>query len=194
MMLSKKTRPVTTAVTPISVERCASEDAMDMRVEFYKGAEGRLCGWVAAPPKRRAFQGSTMAAGRDVPHDLTQFVIERALDVRDGFWGLLAHGAWFASVPGRRPTLPGRALARTHRAALMAVEGVVNGHYLAWQRGEATPVGPALDEMLVRWRALAEGERLVVQWSVHPLPGDAVQGRVHRASRRARAITRPNVR
>ena len=157
---------------------------MDMRVEFYKGAGGRLCGWVAAPPKRRPFQGSTMAAGRDVPHDLTQFVIERALDVRDGFWGLLAHGAWFASVPGRRPTRPGRALVRAHRAALMAVEDVVNGHYRAWQRGEATPVGPALDDMLVRWRALAQGERLVLQWPIHPLPGDAVANTARRASRR----------
>jgi hypothetical protein len=143
---------------------------MIMRVEFYKGGEGRLCGWVAAPPKRRAFQGSTMAAGRDVPHDLSQFVIERALDVRDGFWGLLAHGGSFASVPGRRPTQPGRALVRAHHAALMAVEGVVNGHYLAWKRGQATPLAPALDAMLARWRALPVGERLVLEWRVRPLP------------------------
>lgn len=80
---------------------------MMMRVEFYKRGEGRLCAWVATPPRRRPFEGSTMAAGRDLPHDLTQFVIERALDIRDGFWGLLAHGAWFASVRGRRPTRPG---------------------------------------------------------------------------------------
>src|SRR2546423_14717796 len=118
---------------------------MMMRVEFYKGAEGRLCGWIATPPHRRAFQGSTMAAGRNCPHDLTQFVIERALDIRDGFWGLLAHGATFDSVPGRRVTRPGRALVRAHWAALNAVEGVVNAHYLAWQRGDATPVGPTLD-------------------------------------------------
>ena len=51
---------------------------MIVRVEFYKGGEGRLCGWVATPSKRRPFQGSTMAAGADVPHDLTQFVVERA--------------------------------------------------------------------------------------------------------------------
>ena len=156
---------------------------MIMRVEFYKGADERLCGWVAAPPKRRPFQGSTMAAGRDVPHDLTQFVIERALDVRDGFWGLLAHGASFASAPGRRPTRPGRALVRAHHASVAAVEGVVNRHYLAWQRGEGTPLGPALDEMLTRWRALAEGERLVLEWPVRPLPGAAAPSAVRRASR-----------
>lgn len=163
---------------------------MIMRVEFHKGAGGRLCGWVAAPPKRRPFQGTTMAAGRDVPHDLTQFVIERALDVRDGFWGLLAHGASFASVPGRRPTQPGRALVRAHHAALVAVEGVVNAHYLAWQRGAATPLRPALDGMLARWRALGEGERLVLEWPVRPLPG----GGTASAARRASQITRPAAR
>ncbi|GLC25894.1 hypothetical protein [Roseisolibacter agri] len=157
---------------------------MEMRVEFHKGADGRLCGWVATPPHRRAFEGTTMAAGRDLPHDLTQFTIERALDVRDGFWGLLAHGAWFASVPGRRPTQPGRALARAHHAALVAVEGVVNGHYLAWQRGEPTPLRAELDAMLARWRALANGASLTLAWPVRPLPGPAPRRRPRRAGRR----------
>jgi hypothetical protein len=161
-----------------------------MRVEFYKGAEGRLCGWVAAPPHRRPFQGSTMAAGRDLPHDLTQFTIERALDVRDGFWGLLAHGASFASVPGRRPTEPGRALVRAHHAALAAVEGVVNGHYHAWQRGDPTPLAPTLDVTYARWLALAEGERLVLEWPVRPLPGPAVRRPHRRPGRRGRAPSR----
>ena len=110
-----------------------------------------------------------MAAGRDLPHDLTQFVIERELGIRAGFWGLLAHGAWFASVPGRRPTSPGRALARAHHESLVAVEGLVNTHYFAWRRGEATRVGPALHAMLARWRGLAQGERLILQWPVQRL-------------------------
>lgn len=157
-----------------------------MRVEFYKGDAGRLCGWIATPPHRRPFQGSTMAAGRDLPHDLTQFTIERALAIRDGFWGLLAHGAWFASVPGRRPTRPGRALARAHHPALVAVEGIVNGHYFAWRRGEATPVGPALDAMHARWRALGEGERLVLEWPVRPLSEAPSRRRRRPAGRRGR--------
>jgi hypothetical protein len=76
---------------------------MVMRVEFYKSDGGRLCGWVATLPHRRSFQGTTMAAGRDLPHDLTQFTIERALDIRDGFWGLLAHGGSFASYESGCP-------------------------------------------------------------------------------------------
>ena len=142
---------------------------MLMTVEFYKGKQARTCGWIATPPHRRPFQGSTTAAGRDLPHDLTQFTIERALDVRDGFWGLLAHGASFDSVPGRRPTQRGRALVRAHHAALVAVEGAVNSHYLAWLRGEPTPLRAALDTMYARWLALAEGERLALEWPVRPL-------------------------
>ena len=156
-----------------------------MRVEFYKGDGGRLCGWIATPPHRRSFQGSTMAAGRDLPHDLTQFTIERALDIRDGFWGLLAHGAWFASVPGRRSTRPGRELARAHHAALVMVEGVVNAHYAAWQRGDDTPLRGSLDTMLARWRALGDGERLALEWPVQPLPSVRLPGHRARAPRRA---------
>jgi hypothetical protein len=162
---------------------------MLMRVEFYKDGKGRVCGWVATPPRRRAFQGSTTAAGRDLPHDLTQFTIERALDVRDGFWGLLAHGAWFASVPGQKPTEAGRALVRAHHAALAAVEGAVNGHYLAWRRGEPTPLRAQLDAMYARWLALAEGERLALEWPVSPLPAAAATptaARPPRVGRRGR--------
>ena len=99
--------------------------ALLMRVEFHKGPGGRLCSWIATPPHRRAFLGSPMAAGRDLPHDLTQFTIERALDVRDGFWGLLAHGASFASVPGRKPTRGRGRVARARLAGATAAGGGV---------------------------------------------------------------------
>jgi hypothetical protein len=82
---------------------------------------------------------------------------------------LLARGAWFASVPGRRPTEPGRALARAHHEALATVEAIVNTHFFAWRRGEPPPVGPALDAMYARWRALLDGERLVLEWPMHRL-------------------------
>jgi hypothetical protein len=165
---------------------------MIMLVEFYPAGEGRLCGWIAAPPHRRPFQGSTMAAGRDLLHDLTQFAIERALEIGDGFWGLLAHGGCFVSVPGRRPTPQGRAIVRAHHAALVAVEGVVNGHYQAWKRGEATPLKRALDVMYARWLAVGDGERLALEWPVHPLSGELVRSRPRGA--RQRGGGRPHVR
>ena len=33
-----------------------------------------------------------------------------------------------------------------------------------------TPVGATLDVMFARWLALGDGERLVLEWPVHPLP------------------------
>ena len=140
-----------------------------MRVEFHRTGDGRLCTWTATPPRRRTFQGTTMAAGRDLPHDLMQFTIERALGIRDGFWGLLAHGGWFASVPGRRPSASGRAIVRAHHAALVAVEGVVNGHYAAWKRNKPTALKPVLDAMYARWLGCRENESLTLEWPVQAL-------------------------
>ena len=151
---------------------------MEMIVEFYRA--GRAAGWIATPPHRRPFQGSTMAAGRDLPHDLMQFTIEHALDIRDGFWALLAHGASFTSVPGRKPTQDGRALAREYHDALERVEGIVNGHADAWRRGGDTPLRATLDVMYARWLAVGEHERLVLTWPVHPLP-HAVAHQIGRA-------------
>src|SRR5215213_3303448 len=168
---------------------------MVMRVEFYTQAEGRLCGWVATPPHRRSFQGSTMAAGRDLPHDLTQFTIERALDIRDGFWGLLAHGASFGSVPGRKPTQSGRALVRAHHAALAAVESVVNGHHVAWQRGEPTTLRGTLDAMYARGRP-DESSRLTARVAARDAktiaPHDVHPGRLEITSTRSPVALRPS--
>ena len=135
-----------------------------MDVAFSKIDEGRLCRWTAQPPKRKRFVGSTMASGRDLPHDLVHFVVEEALSLESGFWGLLARGATFESVAGRRRTRPGRELIRTHRAELAWAEWVVNTHLKAWQAGRATPVAPALENMRARWRALNVGEELDLTW------------------------------
>ena len=58
-----------------------------------------------------------------------------------------------------------------------------DGRLCGWRRGEATPAGPALDAMYVRWQALADGDRLVVEWPVHRLPDTKSQG-ARRAARR----------
>ena len=106
-----------------------------------------------------------MAAGGDLPHDLSTFVIERSLRVEHGFWGCVSKGATFRSL-GRRRTEPGRAVIRAHVADLNAAEKLVNEAYLRWRRGVDTPLGPDLDEMLDRWRKLEEDdeEELVVEW------------------------------
>jgi hypothetical protein len=136
---------------------------MGMQIAFYKVDEGRLCAWRAHVPKRRPFEGTTMASGPTLPHDLAQFVAESTLGLPHGFWGLLAAGATFESVRRRR-TRPGRQLIRANHAALMATEHLVNGHVAAWRAHAPTPLGPALDAMLARWRALPVGAELRVEW------------------------------
>jgi hypothetical protein len=135
-----------------------------MQVAFQKVDDGRLCAWVATPAKRKPFQGTTMATGRDLPHDLAHFVVEETLGLQWGFWGLVAKGATFKSVRGRRRTQPGRELIRAHRAALNAAEHLVNAHVSAWRKGASTPAAHALDAMLARWRALPVGEDLRLDW------------------------------
>ena len=143
---------------------------MSMHVAFYKVDGGRLCAWTATTPKGKPFQGTTMASGGNLPHDLAQFVVEATLRLQEGFWGLLANGATFKSVAGRRRTKPGRQLIRAHHGALTATEHLVNGHVTAWRSSRSTPAGPALHAMLARWRTLAAGEELHVEWETQRLP------------------------
>jgi hypothetical protein len=143
-----------------------------MKVMFSKSDGGRLCSWRAELPRHRRLQGSTMAtraARIDLPHDLAQFVVEATIGLEEGFWNLVANGATFKSL-GRRQTKPGRQLIAAHRAELNEAEKVVNAHVAAWRDGDPTPVGPALDAMLARWRALRVGEELVVEWPTWRLP------------------------
>src|SRR4030095_14594284 len=95
------------------------------------------------------------------------------------------NGATFESVPGRRRTKPGQGLIRTHQEALNAVEGAVNLHVDAWRRGGVRPVGPALDAMYARWKALKVGESLRVDWPIRRI------ARIAESNPRRSAIRRP---
>jgi len=154
-----------------------------MEVRFYKEDGGRLCAWVATPHKRRPFQGTTMASGRDLPHDLATFVVEAALGLDRGFWNLVSNGATFKSI-GRRQTIPGRARINAHRAELTAAELTVNTHVAAWRAGKQTPLGAPLTTMLAQWRALDPGEQLVLLWPTRTMPRLATVGSSAHAERR----------
>jgi hypothetical protein len=105
-----------------------------------------------------------MAAGGDLPHDLYTFVIEDALDIEHGFWGCLAAGATFKTL-GRKRTPQGKAVIAQHLDELDAAETQVNEIYFAWRAGGGTELDDELDRMLVRWRALQDGDELKVEWS-----------------------------
>ena len=117
-----------------------------------------------------------MASGRDLPHDLAQFVVERELGLEHGFWGVLARGGSFKSVTGRRQTQPGRQIVRRHRVQLEEAEALANGQVSAWRAGLVTPIGAALDAMLAQWRALAVDDELLLNWAVQERRGRRTRG------------------
>lgn len=92
---------------------------MGMQVMFYKVDNGRLCAWTAMPLKRKRFQGTTMASGRDLPHDLAQFIVEATLGLQHGFWGLLANEATFKSVGRAARSRASSLLVRTARRSTL---------------------------------------------------------------------------
>ena len=56
-----------------------------------------------------------------------------------------------------------------YSADLQAAEQRVNEMYFAWRAGQPTVVDADLDAMLERWRALADGGELAVEWSSSPV-------------------------
>lgn len=134
-----------------------------MVVRFQK--RGRGCSWTALRRPRSIVPGPTMAAGGDLPHDLYTFVIEDALDIEYGFWGCVAAGATFKTL-GRKRTSQGKAVIDRHLDDLDAAEARVNEIYFAWRKGKATELDDELDAMLQRWRALFEGDDLVLEWPI----------------------------
>jgi hypothetical protein len=132
-------------------------------VTFQKVENGRLARWDAVRGKRRRVPGPTMASGRTLPHDLSTFVVEHELGLTHGFWGCVAEGATFRSLPRRR-TEPGRKVIRDHVADLDAAEGAVGAEVTSWQHGGRPRTATSLDAMLAQWRALPPDGRLVVEW------------------------------
>jgi hypothetical protein len=136
-----------------------------MRVEFYKSdVHGRpQSAWEATRGKRTRVPGTVMAAGKGIPHDLAQYVIEAATGYPHGFWDLVAKGATFKST-GRRTTKPGRAVIAEHRSELAGAEKLAGRHLGLWRAGEDSPVSAALSRAFEQWSELSGHERLTFDW------------------------------
>jgi hypothetical protein len=83
-----------------------------------------------------------MAEGKEIPHDLAQFVIEASTGYQHGFWGLVAQGATFKST-GRRRTRPGRSLIADRRDELSAAEQLAGLHLEQWRAKKPSVVTDA---------------------------------------------------
>jgi hypothetical protein len=135
-----------------------------VRVTFFVHDPAKhIVGWDADLGKRRRVPGTLMGYGRDLPHDLAQYVIEAATGYERGFWGLVAMGASFKST-GRRRTRPGRAVIADHRGELGDAEALAHVEMTRWHAGVQSSVSAALDRALAQWRSLTVGDRLVFEW------------------------------
>ncbi len=135
-----------------------------MRVTFWKLIEQRRSTWEAVRGKRTRIPGTSMALGRgDLPHDLSQMVVEGALGLEHGFWGCVAAGATFKSL-GRKRTRPGMAIIAAHREQLAAAEQAAGEHIRRWESNQATPAAKKLTEVDAAWRSLGDGEHLTIDW------------------------------
>jgi hypothetical protein len=136
-------------------------------VTFRKEKRG-VCMWTAFPAKRRPVGAVGGGGFGTLPHDLAQFVVERELGHRHGFWGCLADGATFRTVArssrGRRRTPQGKAVIAAHVAELDAAEHDAHVHVAAWLGGRPTPVATALDELRTAWLALPEHGELTLEF------------------------------
>ena len=138
-----------------------------MLIRFQMPLDGQTWSrWEADRGKRRIVRGG-MGWSRNsrLTHDLAGYAIERALDLRDGFWHCVADGATFRSTDRKR-TRPGRAVIVARRAGLEAHDHLTHVHWERWMRGEPTPAADGLDEVAARWEALAPGEWMTVEWNL----------------------------
>ena len=131
---------------------------------FSKLIEKRLTYWEAVRGKRTKVPGTTMALGRgDLPHDLSQLVVEATLGIENGFWGCVAQGATFKST-GRKRTKAGRAVIARNRLDLKAAERTAGAEVAAWRAGRTTVAADALDRFDRLWADLPDQGQLTIEW------------------------------
>jgi len=135
-----------------------------MTVTFSKLTERRLSYWEAVRGKRTRIPGSAMALGRgDMPHDLSQLVVEAATGMTDGFWGSIAQGATFKST-GRKRTSAGRAVIAKNRKALAEAERLAGQHLASWRSGRKDAVTRELERIDEIWRSVPAEGSLTILW------------------------------
>jgi hypothetical protein len=163
-----------------------------MRVTFIRFADHERAHVLIERDDGVVYRMDSGPAGPETPHDLVHFTVEDALRIPDGIWGAIAGGAVFRSmahVSGRRPPHAAersKHMIREHRDLIMRAE-LIGG--LCERAAEVPPealprfaarepyqpltveqlatAAAALHGAAERWRSLAVGERLELQWPRH---------------------------
>jgi hypothetical protein len=131
-----------------------------------------------------------------IPHDLTHYVVERELGLRNGFWGSVADGAIFDGMrvlEGRQPPHAGersRQLLKANHYGVLCAEVVVGTVLRVVQDERLEPASflveapglrtrkdrdallerlrPAVEAMCTLWQEIPLGDTLLVTWPERP--------------------------
>ncbi len=114
---------------------------MSMQITFTRRGNSGPAAAIAVRDDGTTIEIPGHQTGDKLPHDLVHYVVEAELELRFGFWGLLAAGAEFSNVlvvnrRGKRPSPRGRQLIREHRDDLVEAEALA-GTFTAIWRGDA---------------------------------------------------------
>jgi hypothetical protein len=145
--------------------RSAARRTVDgMDVTFHKRAHAKdYVPWIATRGKTRIVGSHLGSDPRHLPHDVITFVVERELDIQDGFFATVAAGGTFRSMRKRRHAT-GKAVIAANRTGLDQAERRVNQTWQGWREGRPGPCNAALDEALEAWMALPPGGELTLSW------------------------------
>lgn len=175
-----------------------------MEVTFRRTAERRYAVIVQRPGKPALAMGPAPGYDPLVPHDLAHFIVERECAIALGVFGQLAAGGDAATfhradgVVDRKLRRRGERLVRENRAELARSEQLVYRCTRAWRSGGEPSVDEAvervcasLDEISGRWRKLAAGEAITLEWPITPSRSRAPRDRA-RGGRRVLRNRRSN--
>jgi hypothetical protein len=148
-----------------------------MEVTFTRTGERRYAIAVERDGAPRLVMDPAPAYDERMPHDFAHFVVERDLGIAHGVFGQLAEGGTAGTfrradgVVDRRLKRRSARLVLEHRADLVRSERAAGRCLAAWAEDERPAADPdvervcaSLDELSARWRELAEGEALTLEW------------------------------
>jgi hypothetical protein len=135
-----------------------------MQVVFTKAAHAKdFPPWVAHKGKTRIVGSGLGCDPRHLPHDIVTLVVEREIEMRDGFFGTVFDGGTFRSMHKKRHAA-GKAAIAANRPGLNRAEFVVNTAWADWHAGRPNECNAALDAALAAWKAVAPGGTLTLEW------------------------------
>jgi hypothetical protein len=146
-----------------------------MRVTFKRTGERRYGVWIEWPGEPELMMHPAPLYDAQIPHDLAHFVVERECGIARGVFGQVAAGGHAGTFhradgrPDRDLRKRGDRLLKAHEQDMIRSEQLAQAATMAWRKrdrpdGSLERVGKQFDVLADRWRELAVGESLTLEW------------------------------